>query len=513
MNRFYDEAELLDLNLQHIGTGVLIDRSVVFLNPTAISINDHTRIDAFCLISAVEGHVSIGSHVHIAAGVYIYGGGGVVINDFAGLSARTTIYSTNDDYSGDYLTGPTVPDDLKNITRVPVNIGRHVVIGAGSIILPGISAGDGSACGALSLIKNDIAAFSLVAGSPARKIGERSNRLLQLEAVLTQRKQKKKYPTLQIQIPISPTPSFFTMVQYYAASLREKGGKFADAKLIVSVGDDCEPFDIVAAHPGLAKYNITWRWVDREEFRQHSYFATGLDRWKFQFESDYVLMADADMLIVGDFSDAIDKLSHPVGITGVVATYPPFMARGFGNVDRDRWLELFRLAGIQDAPFDCEHPGFGNFYDGTAGIKESPPYYNFGFVLGTGEAMNRIGATLKQDYELASDYMKTDLSAQAALSLSIVRNKVPYSTLPVRYNFWSCDKYLDAFPDEARKIAVLHYLYKFPFDKSVHIDSHNTIGEKLKQLAEEETPIAALLHDAFESAHHQVSKDLAGIIA
>ena len=61
---------------------------------------------------------------------------------------------------------------------------------------------------------------------------------------------------LQIHIPISPTPSFFTMVQYLAASLRRYAGRFADARLIVSIGDDCEPFDVAAAYPQLAPHDM-----------------------------------------------------------------------------------------------------------------------------------------------------------------------------------------------------------------------------------------------------------------
>ena len=94
---------------------------------------------------------------------------------------REVIYSTNDDYSGEVMTGPTLPAEFTRVVFAPVVIGRHVVVGAGSIVLPGISIGEGAATGALSLIKDDVAPFTIVAGNPARVIGARARQLLDLE--------------------------------------------------------------------------------------------------------------------------------------------------------------------------------------------------------------------------------------------------------------------------------------------------------------------------------------------
>ena len=154
--------------------------------------------------------------------------------------------------------------------------------------------------------------------------------------------------SLQIHVPISPTASFFTMVHMLVQSVRSFGGAFSDAHFVVSVGDDVEPFDIDSARPELAPYGIEWRWADRDQFRRHSYFATGLDRWAAPFECDYVLMADADILITGPLDDLTDFLPTPRSIAGVIATKPPFTARGKGD-DETRWPALYRAAGIDAA--------------------------------------------------------------------------------------------------------------------------------------------------------------------
>ena len=52
----------------------------------------------------------------------------------------------------------------------PVRIGRHVWIGGGAIILPGVSIGDEAIVGAGSVVTRDVPAGATVAGNPARII-------------------------------------------------------------------------------------------------------------------------------------------------------------------------------------------------------------------------------------------------------------------------------------------------------------------------------------------------------
>lgn len=275
-------------------------------------------------------------------------------------------------------------------------------------------------------------------------------------------------PSLEIHVPISPTAPFFTMIHMLAESVRSFAGRFSDARIVVSVGEDIEPFDVDRARPELKPYGLEWRWTDRELFRQHSWFATGLDRWAAPFECDYVLMADADILITGPLDELTDYLPTPRSVAGVIATKPPFTARGEGD-DETRWPELYRAAGLTPPPFDFPIPGHGSHYP-SSGIAKAPAYYNFGFVVGCKEAMNAIRETFHADYLAAKAFMQTILAGQAGLGLSIARHRLDAAALPVRYNFWSQDKYLASFPGESADIRVLHYL-NGPFRK--HDDTHS----------------------------------------
>jgi acetyltransferase-like isoleucine patch superfamily enzyme len=166
---------------KYVGKNVLVSSLASVHNPGNISIGDFSRIDDFCVLSAGEGGITIGRNVHIAVYVSLIGKEKIRIDDFAGVSSRTSVYSSNDDYSGDFMTGPTVDTHFTNVTNGEVYIGKHVVIGAGSIILPHVKIMEGAIVGALSLVKKDCESFGVYTGVPAEKISTRTNRLLQLE--------------------------------------------------------------------------------------------------------------------------------------------------------------------------------------------------------------------------------------------------------------------------------------------------------------------------------------------
>jgi len=61
---------------------------------------------------------------------------------------------------------------LQLITK-PITIGKNAFIGARAMILPGVCIGDRAIVGAMSVVPKDVADHEIVAGNPAKKIGER----------------------------------------------------------------------------------------------------------------------------------------------------------------------------------------------------------------------------------------------------------------------------------------------------------------------------------------------------
>lgn len=178
---FYSEKELKNLGFKSIGSNVLISNKSSFYGIERIEIGDNVRIDDFSVLSAGEGGIKIGSYIHIAVFTSLIGAGRITLNDFCNISSKVSIYSSNDDYSGESLTNPMVSNEYTNVTSAPVTLQKHVIIGSGAILLPNVHIGTGCAIGALSLVNQNCEDFGIYTGVPAKKTKQRSTTLMQLE--------------------------------------------------------------------------------------------------------------------------------------------------------------------------------------------------------------------------------------------------------------------------------------------------------------------------------------------
>ena len=152
-----------------IGKDVTLYPMARILGREHISLGDAVIVDDFVFIYATE-RTSIGSFVHLAAFTCITGGGALTIEDFVGVSGGTHIYTGSDDFLGGSLTGPTIPARYRTVTRSFVHIKKHAVIGANSVILPGVTIGEGAAIGAGAVVTRDVEPWTISVGSPARPI-------------------------------------------------------------------------------------------------------------------------------------------------------------------------------------------------------------------------------------------------------------------------------------------------------------------------------------------------------
>lgn len=176
---YYSQEQLRQFSFLSIGKNVLISDKVSIYNPTQIALGDNVRIDDFCVLS---GRITLGRNVHIAVFCNIAGGEeGIVVGDFSGFAYGCQVFTQSDDYSGESLTNPTVPDRYKKETKKKIHVGRHCIVGVSSVILPGVTLSEGTAVGAMSLVAKKTEPWSVYFGIPAKKIKNRSSNLLKLE--------------------------------------------------------------------------------------------------------------------------------------------------------------------------------------------------------------------------------------------------------------------------------------------------------------------------------------------
>jgi acetyltransferase-like isoleucine patch superfamily enzyme len=177
MTSFYSDEELSNLGLKHYGKDVKISRNARLYGAENISIGDNVRIDDFCILS---GNIILGSNIHISAYVALYGSGGIIMEDYTGVSPQSAIFSAMDDFSGEYLIGPIHPNNLTNVNKGCVVLKKFSQIGTHCVVFPNVTIGEGSVLGAMTLANRNIPEWGIYIGQPARLLRRRSKGLLDL---------------------------------------------------------------------------------------------------------------------------------------------------------------------------------------------------------------------------------------------------------------------------------------------------------------------------------------------
>ena len=136
----------LKRNLKSLGTGTSIMRFVKFLKPNQISIGDRVIINQNVILDG-RGILEIGNDTDIATG--------------------TVIWTMEHD-----------PNSETHESRTgKVRIGHHVWIASKVQIMPGVTIGDGAVIAAGAIVTKDVPEKAIVAGIPAKVIGQRENSL------------------------------------------------------------------------------------------------------------------------------------------------------------------------------------------------------------------------------------------------------------------------------------------------------------------------------------------------
>ena len=153
----------------------------IYGDPTNVRVGSHGRIRGDLLIFAHGGRIDIGSWFYLGPGSMIWSSDetGIVVGDRVLVSANVIIHDTDS-----HPISPRTrfeqtkqvferghPSTNPGIRSAPIRIGDDVWIGAGAMILKGVSIGDAAVIGAGSVVTKDVPSGTIVAGNPAREVG------------------------------------------------------------------------------------------------------------------------------------------------------------------------------------------------------------------------------------------------------------------------------------------------------------------------------------------------------
>lgn len=176
---YYTQEQLKELGFKYIGKNVKISDKASIYNYDQIEIGDNSRIDDFCVIS---GKIKIGRNVHITPMCLVAGGiKGIVFEDFTTIAYGVQVFTQSDDYSGRTMTNSTIPKEYKNEFMEEIILKKYSIVGAGSIIMPGVKLAEGTSIGAMSLVLKSTNPWGIYVGNPAKRLKDRKKNLLELE--------------------------------------------------------------------------------------------------------------------------------------------------------------------------------------------------------------------------------------------------------------------------------------------------------------------------------------------
>jgi len=180
MSNQYSIDELKNMGATVYGTNIKISKFVNIYNAKNLILHDNIRIDDFCIISC-KGTVEIFNNVHISAQCFVSSATKIVFGNYTGISVGCKLFGGCDDFSGEYLTNPTIPEKYLNVTKGDIILKDHVLVGANSIVLPNVILAEGTAVGCSSLVKNNTQAWKIYGGVPVKILKDRSNKCLELQ--------------------------------------------------------------------------------------------------------------------------------------------------------------------------------------------------------------------------------------------------------------------------------------------------------------------------------------------
>jgi galactoside O-acetyltransferase len=166
-----------------IGVNVKIYPFARIINPQNVSFGDAVIIDDGVILEASGDGIDIGNFGHICLGTIMQAGGKIIVGDFTAIAPRCVVMASTDSYNGNGFIGNNAfPAKYRDHKNLPVTIGKHGHVGMGSIIMPGVTLGEGCSIGAGSLVTKDMPEWTICYGHPCKPIKDKPReKQLQME--------------------------------------------------------------------------------------------------------------------------------------------------------------------------------------------------------------------------------------------------------------------------------------------------------------------------------------------
>lgn len=159
---------------QNLGRGVNLSVGCIIRGEKRISLGEGVGLGVFCQLYAGSGngdeYIEIGDHTLTNSNVMINAdiNGEIIIGENVIIGPNVVLRASNHFYEKKNVL---IKNQGHRSGRIIV--GDDVWFGANAVILPNVQIGTGAVIGAGSVVTKDVPAYSIVAGVPSQKIGNR----------------------------------------------------------------------------------------------------------------------------------------------------------------------------------------------------------------------------------------------------------------------------------------------------------------------------------------------------
>lgn len=172
---FINSLELMGDNikcrLKYCGEGVYIYPLAKMIRPERAELDDHCRIFDNVYIDAGKS-LKIGKYSTITWQCLIEGGGSTYIGNRVFLGPGSKLLNSTYEING-YYSIEFIPDICRKSFISEIVIKDDAYIGANSVILPGVTIGEGAVVGACSLVNRNLKPWGIYFGNPVKLVGMR----------------------------------------------------------------------------------------------------------------------------------------------------------------------------------------------------------------------------------------------------------------------------------------------------------------------------------------------------
>lgn len=274
---------------------------------------------------------------------------------------------------------------------------------------------------------------------------------------------------LEVRIPIGPTASMFNRVQLLVESIRALGPAYEDTHFRVTVGSDSvSAYELFHHKYASNRPDIEWYYLPVDEFlawkgTNNEHIATMSERMKPPFKRDNVLLLDADVICLRDFSEALDSQDD---FLAMMAHTTPFPSNHFLL-----WRSCYKAFGLDEPDFSFKHSGAG-IIGGSNWL--SPPYFNTGVTFCKADPLTALYPVYMDALKAVRGALNSYFFDQIAFTLALVKQQSTIGMLGPSYNFPNDPAFEQEFPD-FNEIRFLHYLRTSEVDRNVEFSSKREI--------------------------------------